>query len=174
LVSESPSICLIPPAIVNMPAYHSSISSLSSSSEAHLCHHYKQDVQQSSVQFNIWGCIFARWLRFDPYPTVEEVHNHSNTAVPDDDEFEDLGLNDFIIAQHRIAGHRVECHREFMLVHTCGLISRGVEDWDMGNEAHSGKVEVSIGYVAAIGMATIESDVMLSERVHDNFNFDNI
>jgi len=52
-----------------------------------------------------------------------------------------------------------------MSVHTRGLISRGAEDWDMDDEPHSGEVEVSIGYAAAIGMAAIESDVMLSNRV---------
>ena len=33
----------------------------------------------------------------------------------------------------------------------------------MEDEPHSGEVEVSIGYAAAIGMATIELDLMLSE-----------
>ena len=42
---------------------------------------------------------------YSPYPSVEEVHTQSNTAVPDDDTFEDLGLNDFIVAQCRIARH---------------------------------------------------------------------
>ena len=42
-----------------------------------------------------------------------------------------------------------------MSVYTRGLISRSVEDWDMEDEPHSSEVEVSISYVAAIGMATI-------------------
>jgi len=52
-----------------------------------------------------------------------------------------------------------------MSVHTHGLISHGVEDWDMEDEPHSGEVKVSISYAAAIGMAAIESDIMLSDRV---------
>jgi len=55
-----------------------------------------------------------------------------------------------------------------MSVHTRGLISHGVEDWDMEDEPHSGGVKVSIGYVVAIGMAAIESDIMLSDRVSDD------
>jgi len=101
----------------------------------------------------------------DLYPTIEETLNCSNTAVPDDDEFEDLGLNDFIMAQRRIAGHRLRRRREFMSVHTRGLISRGIEEWEMDYEPHSGEVEVSIAYGAAIGMAAIELDVMLADRV---------
>jgi len=52
-----------------------------------------------------------------------------------------------------------------MSVHTRGLISCGIEEWDMDNEPHSGEVEVSIAYAAAIGMAAIESDVMITDRV---------
>jgi len=101
----------------------------------------------------------------DLYPTIEEVLNCSNTTVPDDDEFEDLGLNDFIMAQRRIANHRMGRRREFMSTHTRGLIARGLEDWDMDDEPHSGEVEVSIAYAASVEMAAIESDVMIMERV---------
>ena len=52
-----------------------------------------------------------------------------------------------------------------MSVHTQGLIAHGLEDWDMGDEPHSGEVEVSIAYAASVGMAVIESDVMLADRV---------
>jgi len=60
----------------------------------------------------------------DFYPTIEEVHNQSNTAVPDDDEFEDLGLNNFIMAQHLIACHHVGCRREFMSVHVRATLAQ--------------------------------------------------
>jgi len=102
--------------------------------------------------------LYVCKMRRKLYPTVEEVHNRSNTVVPEDSEFEDLGLNDFIIAQHQIACHWVEHCRDFMLVHT-----HGVEDWNMEDEPHSGEVEVLIGYVVVIGMAAIESDIMLSD-----------
>jgi len=95
------------------------------------------------------------------------VHNQSNTAVPDDNKFEDLGLNDFIMAQRLIAHHCVGHRRDFMSVHTHGLISCGIEDWDMEDEHHSSEVEVSISYAVVIGMAAIESDIMLSDRVSD-------
>jgi len=108
------------------------------------------------------------------YPTIEEMLNRSNTAVPDDDEFEDLGLNGFIMAQRRIAGHRLGRRRDFMSVHTRGLISRGIEEWDMEYEPHSGEVEVSIAYAAAIGMAAVESDAMMNDRVCVSSFLDNI
>lgn len=58
-----------PPANTIMPAYHSSISSISSSSKATLCCQYEWDIQCSTVNFNVWGCMFARNSRVDPYPT---------------------------------------------------------------------------------------------------------
>jgi len=55
-----------------------------------------------------------------------------------------------------------------MSVHTCGLILCSVEHWDMEDEPHSSEVEVSIGYVVAIGMAAIELDIMLSNQISRN------
>jgi len=152
-----------------MPAQRT-FSSISSASQASLRQQYEQSLQRLAVGFNTRGRMYSHQGK-DFYPSLEDVHNRSNTTVPEDNEFEDLGLNDFIIAQRRIAHHCVGRRREFMSVHTHGLISRGVEDWDMDDEPHSGEVEVSIGYAAAIGMAAIESDVMLSERVSSLFCF---
>jgi len=145
-----------------MPAQRT-FSSISSASQASLQQQYKRVLQRSAVGYNVCGRMYARGGR-EPYSTIEKVLNRSNTAVPDDDEFEDLGLNNFIMAQRQIANHRVGRRREFMSVHTRGLISCGLEEWDM-DEPHSGEVEVSVAYAAAIGMAAIESDVMMSDRV---------
>jgi len=138
--------------------------SISSASQSSLCQQYERVLQRSAVGYNVRGRMYAR-RGGDLYPTIEETLNRSNTAVPDDDEFEDLGLNDFIMAQRRIAGHRLRHRGEFMSVHTRGLISRGIEEWDVDFEPHSGEVEVSIAYAAAIGMAAVESDVMITDRV---------
>ena len=162
LVGESPSIYLIT-TTVNMPSQRT-FTSISSASQSSLCQQYKRVLQHSAVGYNIQGHMYAR-RGGDLYPTIEETLNCSNTAVPDDDEFEDLGLNDFIVAQRWIAGHRLRCRRDFMSVHTRGLISRGIEEWDVEYEPHSGEVEVLIAYVAAIGMAAMESDVMMNDRV---------
>jgi len=138
--------------------------SISSASQSSLRQQYKRVLQRPAVGYNVRGRMYAR-RGGDLYLTIEETLNRSNTAVPDDDEFEDLGLNDFIMAQRRIAGHRLRRRGEFMSVHTRGLISRGIEEWDVDYEPHSGEVEVSIAYAAAIGMAAVESDVMMNDRV---------
>ena len=38
-----------------------------------------------------------------PYPSYEDVYLCSNTSNPGSDEFQDLGLNDFLVAQRRVA-----------------------------------------------------------------------
>ena len=38
-----------------------------------------------------------------PYPSYEDVYLHSNTSNPGSDEFQDLGLNNFLVAQRRVA-----------------------------------------------------------------------
>ena len=43
-----------------------------------------------------------------PYPSYEDVYLHSNTSNPGLDEFQDLGLNDFLVAQRRVARQKLE------------------------------------------------------------------
>ena len=38
-----------------------------------------------------------------PYPSYEDVYLCSNTSNPGLDEFQDLGLNDFLVAQRQVA-----------------------------------------------------------------------
>jgi len=121
-----------------MPAQRT-FTSISSAFQASLCQEYDHSLQCLAVGFNVCGCMYA-CQGGDLYPTIKEVHNQSNTTVPDDDEFEDLGLNDFIMAQCLIACHRVERRREFMSIHTCGLIACSPEEWDVDDEPHSVRV----------------------------------
>ena len=43
-----------------------------------------------------------------PYPSYEDVYLHSNTSNPGSDEFQDLGLNDFLVAQRWVARRKLE------------------------------------------------------------------
>ena len=38
-----------------------------------------------------------------PYPSYKDVYLRSNMSNPGSDEFQDLGLNDFLVAQRRVA-----------------------------------------------------------------------
>ena len=43
-----------------------------------------------------------------PYPSYEDVYLHSNISNPGSDEFQDLGLNDFLVAQRRVARRKCQ------------------------------------------------------------------
>ena len=43
-----------------------------------------------------------------PYPSYEDVYLRSNMSNPGSDEFQDLGLNDFLVAQRRVARRKLE------------------------------------------------------------------
>ena len=43
-----------------------------------------------------------------PYPSYEDFYLHSNTSNPGSDEFQDLGLNDFLVAQRQVARQKLE------------------------------------------------------------------
>ena len=43
-----------------------------------------------------------------PYPSYKDVYLRSNMSNPGSDEFQDLGLNDFLVAQRRVARRKLE------------------------------------------------------------------
>ena len=60
-----------------------------------------------------------------PYPSYEEVHIRSDLHDPNLDEFQDLGLNDFLVAQRQVARHKLE-HLQ-LTPHQGSLFLRGVQ-----------------------------------------------
>ena len=96
-----------------MPAQRSSLlQSLSSASEATRHQQYEASVNWSRVRFNCTGQAYSCGSTFIPYPLLKDVYNRSNHAVTEDNDFADLGLNDFVSAQRRIAQHQLNCRRE--------------------------------------------------------------
>ena len=43
-----------------------------------------------------------------PYPSYKDVYLRSNTSNPGSDEFQDLGLNDFLVTQRWVARRKLE------------------------------------------------------------------
>ena len=94
-----------------MPAQHSSLlQSLSSASEATRRQQYEASINRSCVHFNRTGRAYSCGSTFVPYPLLEDLYNRSNHAVTEDDDFADLGLNDFVSAQRRITQHQLNHH----------------------------------------------------------------
>ena len=75
--------------------------------------------------FNIHCFTSARNNVSQPYPSPTSVYNHSNCHDPFNDDFSDLGLHDFCVANRRIARRKLE-HLQIDPYAT-GLLSRGVQ-----------------------------------------------
>ena len=151
-----------------MPAQRSSLlQSLSSSSEAARRQQYEASVNRSRVRFNRTGRAYSRGSSFVPYPLLEDVYNRSNHAVTEDDDFADLGLNDFVSAQRRIAQHQLNRRRECLTVRERGLLSRPLEDWDNeeGSDEASGVIETCMSYTAAVNVQGMERDIVMQDDV---------
>jgi len=92
------------------------------------------------------------------------VFNCSNSAVVEDDDFSDIGLNNFLLAQRRIACHKLRCHRRRANEGQHGLIDRGLQDWDQG-EPESQQIEASMMYTASVATTLMEMDEGLDRKV---------
>ena len=99
-----------------------------------------------------------------PYPNIEDVFNHSNSAVVEDDDFSDIGLNNFLHAQRRIARHKLCHYGRRANEGQCGLIDRGLQDWDQG-EPGSQEIEMSMMYTASVATTLMEMDEGLDRKV---------
>ena len=151
-----------------MPAQRSSLlQSLSSSSEAARRQQYEASVNRSRVRFNRTGRAYSRGSSFIPYPLLEDVYNCSNHAVTEDDDFADLGLNDFVSAQRRIASHQLNRRRDRLNVRERGLLGRPLEDWDQeeGSDETSGVIETCMSYASAVGVQSVERDIIMQDDV---------
>ena len=92
------------------------------------------------------------------------MFNHSNLAVVEDDSFSDIGLNDFLLAQRRIACHKLRRHGRRANEGQRGLIDHALQDWDQG-EPESQEIEAPMMYTASVAMTLMEMDEGLDRKV---------
>ena len=105
----------LPTLIIIMPAQRNAYQSIASSGSF---------VMRASLhnrdRFSSAGDDLSR-----PYPSYEDVYLRSNMSNPGSDEFQDLGLNDFLVAQRRVA--RQKLGRLQLTPYQGSLFSRGVQ-----------------------------------------------
>jgi len=149
-----------------MPAQRNTVSSLaSSSSQTSLRRQYDAALATASLHHNTHARSFARGSHgVVPYPDIEDVFNRSNSAVVEDDDFSDLGLNDFFLVQRRIARHKLRRFGRRANEGQRGLIDRGLQDWDQG-EPGSTEIETSMMYTASVATTLMEMDEGLDRKV---------
>jgi len=75
-----------------------------------------------------------------------------------------VGLNDFLLAQRRIAHHKLRRHGRRANEGQRGLIDRGLQDWDQG-EPESQEIETSMMYTASVATTLMEMDEGLDRKV---------
>jgi len=95
---------LLHQSTINMPAQRNTVSSLApSSSQTSLCRQYDATLANASLHHNSHLRTYA-WGSHGiaPYPDIEDISNCSNSVVVEDDDFSDIGLNNFLLAQRRI------------------------------------------------------------------------
>ena len=98
-----------------------------------------------------------------PYPSYEDVYLHSNTSNLGSDEFQDLGLNDFLVAQRWVARRKLEC---LQLTPDQGfLFSRGVQPHWEQREPYNMVLEASLRYTASCSVVVMDEVADLNERV---------
>ena len=94
LTSYSSSLTAKPlPTFIIMPAQRNAYQSIASSGSFVMRASLHNRDRFSSARDNL-----SR-----PYPSYEDVYLRSNMSNPGSDEFQDLGLNDFLVAQRRVA-----------------------------------------------------------------------
>ena len=98
-----------------------------------------------------------------PYPSYKDVYLCSNTSNPGSDEFQDLGLNDFLVTQRQVARRKWE-HLQ-LTPYQGSLFSRGVQPHWEQREPYNAVLEASIGYTASCGVVVMDEVADLNERV---------
>jgi len=149
-----------------MPAQRNTVSSLaSSSSQASLRRQYDAALTTASLHHNTHLQSYARGSHgVAPYPNIKDVFNRSNSAVVEDNDFSDIGLNDFLLAQRRIARHKLCRHGRRANEGQHGLIDCGLQDWDQG-EPESQQIEASMMYTVSVATTLMEMDEGLDRKV---------
>ena len=98
-----------------------------------------------------------------PYPSYEDVYLCSNTSNPGSDEFQNLGLNDFLVAQRWVTRQKLE-HLQ-LTPYQGSLLSRGVQPHWEQQEPYNMVLEASLGYAASCSVVVMDEVADLNERV---------
>ena len=94
-----------------------------------------------------------------PYPSYKDVYLCSITSNPGSDEFQDLGLNNFLVTQRRVARRKLE-HLQ-LDPYQGSLFSQGVQPCWEQREPFNTVLEASLGYAASCSVCQGHSTLLL-------------
>ena len=118
-----------------------------------------------SSTHNRHGFTSARDNLTRPYPHYKDIYAQSSSSNVHDEEFADLSLNDFLVAQRWVARRKLECLQ--LTPHQGSLLSRGVQPHWKQQEPCNAVLKASIGYTASCGIVVMDEVASLNERVED-------
>ncbi|KAF9643678.1 hypothetical protein BDM02DRAFT_3191315 [Thelephora ganbajun] len=116
--------------------------------------------------FHSWNATtiaHARGSRHHPYPPPSSVFTRANTAENCDEDFSDLGVNDFVLS-HKVTARR-KLERLQGSVFARSLLERGTYHAMEGIEVYNGPIEVSMGYTSAVGVMLAEEIALTNDVV---------
>ena len=97
------------------------------------------------------------------YPSYKDIYLRSNASNPGSDEFQDLGLNDFLVAQRWVARQKLECLQ--LTPYQGSFLSRGVQpQWEQ-REPYNMDLEACLRYTASCSVVVMDEVVDLNERI---------
>ncbi|KAF9641893.1 hypothetical protein BDM02DRAFT_3194332 [Thelephora ganbajun] len=141
--------------------------SISSSSPANTSPRRRALIADKRASFfrswNATTLAHARGTRHHPYPPPSSVWTRANTAVNDDEDFSDLGVNDFVLS-HKVTAHRkLECLQGSVFARS--LLERGTYHAMEGIEVYNGPIKVSMGYTSSVGVMLAEEIALTNDMV---------
>ncbi|KAF9642882.1 hypothetical protein BDM02DRAFT_3132802 [Thelephora ganbajun] len=121
---------------------------------------------ERSSFFRSWNATtiaHARGSRLHPYPPPSSVFTRANTAENSDEDFSDLGVNDFVLSHKVTACRKLE--RLQGSVFARSLLERGTYHAMEGIEVYNGPIEVSMGYTSSVGIMLAEEMALTNDLV---------
>ncbi|KAF9644132.1 hypothetical protein BDM02DRAFT_3190887 [Thelephora ganbajun] len=141
--------------------------SISSSSPANTspCHWAQITDEQASFlcSWNATTISHTRGSRMHPYPSPRSAFMRANTTKNSNEDFSDMGVNDFVLSHKVTACWKLE--RLQGSVFARSLLERGTYHAMEGIEVYNGPIEVSMGYTSSVGIMLAEELALTNDMV---------
>ncbi|KAF9642907.1 hypothetical protein BDM02DRAFT_3132782 [Thelephora ganbajun] len=113
--------------------------------------------------WNATTIAHARGTHIHPYPPPSSVWTRANTAENCDEDYSDLGINDFVLS-HKVTARR-KLERLQGMVFARSLLERGTYHVMEGIEVYNGPIEVLMGYTSAVGVMLAKEIALTNDVV---------
>ncbi|KAF9649374.1 hypothetical protein BDM02DRAFT_3186276 [Thelephora ganbajun] len=121
--------------------------------------------KRSSFQrsWNATTLAHARGTHMHPYPPPSSVWTRVNTAENCDEDFSNLGVNDFVLSHKVTARRKLECLQGSVFARS--LLERGTYHAMEGIEVYNGPIEVSMGYMSSVRVMLAKEIALTNDMV---------